>query len=66
MYRVYFSSLYVVKLKKQEETKFVGIREQKEIVDRIDEIARKEGLDRSGYLRRLIRRSLGLLEAEKG
>jgi len=58
--------LYVVKLKKQEETKFVGIREQKEIVDRIDEIARKEGLDRSGYLRRLIRRSLGLLEAEKG
>lgn len=56
----------MVKLKKQEETKFVGIREQKEIVDRIDEIARKEGLDRSGYLRRLIRRSLGLLEAEKG
>ena len=40
-------------------SKFVVLREDPEIIEEIDRLAKADGTDRSGFIRALIRRELG-------
>ena len=44
--------------------RIIAFREERKIARAIEDAAQKEGLDTSGFLRQMVRRSLGIIDGE--